>query len=69
MFDYEGPVVNSAMCNLTVRVFEHLKITFPMDVEKRLSYTQRILRGAVIKKYRAVLVECKHLAKDIAGYK
>ena len=43
-FDHEGPVVISAMRNLTVGVFEHLKITSPMYVEKSLSYTQRILR-------------------------
>ena len=57
------------MRNLTVRVFEHLEINSTTDMDQRLAYTQRILRGAVIKKYRAVLVECKHLAKDIAGYK
>ena len=31
-FDHEGPVVISAMRDLTIGVFEHLKITFPMDV-------------------------------------
>ena len=67
MFDYEVPIVNSTMRNLTVRVFEHLNITFPMDVENRLSYTQRILRGAVIKKYREVLATCRQSAKELVG--
>ena len=39
----------------------------PMDVDQRLVYTQRILRGYAIKKYKAVLLDCKKLAKDIAG--
>ena len=32
-FDHNGPVVIGAMHNLTVGVFEHLKITSPMDVK------------------------------------
>ena len=44
-FDHEGPVVINAMRNLTVRVFEHLDIILPTDVDKSLAYTQRILRG------------------------
>ena len=44
------------MYNLTVRVFEHLNITSPMDVDKRLAYMQRILRGASLKEYQEVLV-------------
>ena len=39
-----------------------------MDVKKRAAYTQRILRGAALKNYKAVLVECKQLAKDLVGY-
>ena len=56
MFDHEGPAVISVMHNLTVKVFEHLNITSPMDVKKRLAYTQRILRRAALKKYLEVLV-------------
>ena len=37
-FDQEEPVVINAMRDLTVGVFEHLDITSPMDVEKRLAY-------------------------------
>ena len=44
------------MRNLTVRVFENLYITSPTDVDQKLAYTQRILRGDDIKKYRGVLV-------------
>ena len=47
-FDHEGPVVTSAMHKLTIGVFENLKITSPMDVDKRLAYTQSILRGAAL---------------------
>ena len=37
------------MRNLTVGVFENLKITSPMDMDKRLAYTHHILRGAALK--------------------
>ena len=69
MFDHEGPTVVRAMRTRTVGVFEHLDITSPMDVDQRVAYTQRILRGAALKNYREVLVECKHSEKDIAGDK
>ena len=63
-FDHEGPAVISSMLNLTVVVFEHLKITPPpRDAKKRLSSMQRILRGAALKKYQEVLVICRHSAK------
>ena len=34
-FYHKGSVVIIAMCNLTVNVFEHLDITYPMDVNKK----------------------------------
>ena len=46
------------MRNLTSGVFEHLMITFPMEVNQR-----------VLNKYKTVLLECKQLAKDLAGDK
>ena len=67
MFDHEGPVVIGAMRNITIRLFEHLNITSHMNVDKRLAYTQSILRGAALKKYREVLVTCRQSAKDLAG--
>ena len=57
----------STMCDLTCGVFEHLEITSTMDVNQRISYTQRLLRGAALKKYKSVLMECKESAKDIPG--
>ena len=55
------------MRDLTVGVFEQLEINYPVDMEKWISYTQRILRGSAIKKYREVLFSCKQLAKELAG--
>ena len=52
MFDHEEPMVINAMQNLTARFLEHLDIISPTDVDKRLAYMQRILRGSVLKKYR-----------------
>ena len=58
-FYNEGPTVVNLMRDLTSGVFEHLGITLTMDVDQRVAYMQRILIGAVIKKYKVVLVECK----------
>ena len=68
-FDHEGPALVNVMRDLTSRVFDHLGITFPMDVDQRLAYKQRILRVAALKKYKVVLVDCKQSAKDLAGDK
>ena len=67
MLDHEEPVVINAMRNLTVGVFEHLEIISPTDVDKGLAYTQRILRGSALKKYREILVTCKQPKKELAG--
>ena len=56
------------MCDLTFRVFDHLEITSPMDLDKRVAYTQRIIRGAALKNYREVLVACRQLEKELTGY-
>ena len=36
-----------------------------MDVNKRIAYTQRILRGYALKKYREVLLKISQLAKEL----
>ena len=55
------------MCDLTSGVFEHLDITSTMDVDQMVAYTQRIIIGAALKTYKAVLIECNHSVKDLAG--
>ena len=55
------------MRDLTDRVFEYLKIVSPIDVEKRMVYTQRILGGAALLKYQDFLVIRFPLAKELAG--
>ena len=57
------------MHDLTSGMFEQLGMTSFMEVEQRIAYTQRILRGAAFKKYKAVRIECKYIAKDLAGDK
>ena len=57
------------MRELTSKVFEHLEITSPMDVDPRVAYMQRILRGGALKKCRVFLLECKRSAEEIAGDK
>ena len=36
-----------------------------MDVDRMVAYMQRILRGAALKNYRSVLVECKQSSKEL----
>ena len=55
-----------AMYDLKVGVFEHLEITSPMDADQRILYTQRILRGTDIKKYKQILEGCKVPIKGIS---
>ena len=55
------------MRDLTIRVFDHIEIISPTDVDKRLAYTQRILKGLALKKYREVLVTCNQSAKAPGG--
>ena len=69
MFDHEGPTVVSAMRDLTRWLFDNLDITSPMGVDQWVAYTQRILIGAVLKKYKAFLLEFKQLKKDLSGDK
>ena len=38
-----------------------------MDVNKRIAYTQRIIRGFIINKYKRVLVELKETEKGVDG--
>ena len=66
-FDREGPAVFNTMRDLTSGVFEHLDITSPIDVYQRVAYRQIILRGAALKNYKAVWVECKQSSKYISG--
>ena len=56
------------MRDLMVGVFEHLYIIFVIDVDLRIKYTERILRGPAIKKFLHVLLECKESANGLAGY-
>ena len=50
MLNCEGPAVVNTVFDLTSGVFRHLYINYPMDVDQRVAYIQRIPRGAVIKK-------------------
>ena len=55
-FDHELTALVSAMHELPSGVFEHLDITYPMDVAQRLAYMQSILRGDVINKYKLIML-------------
>ena len=53
------------MCDLTVGVFEHIEITSRLDLDKRIKYIDRILRGPSLKQFRQVLLELKALKKGV----
>ena len=55
------------MRDLKRGLFEDLEITFPLDVDKRVNYMQRLLKRLALNKYKTVLSECKASAKVIAG--
>ena len=57
MFDNQVPAMVHVMRDLSSRVFEYLEITSPLDVDKRVNYTQRLLRVLGLKKYNTILVE------------
>ena len=44
-FNHMGTYAVRTMRNLTSGVFEDLEITSPMYVDKRVNYTQRLIRG------------------------
>ena len=48
-----------AMRYIKVIVFEHQEITSDINIDKRINYTQLILRGMSLKEYKEVLVGCK----------
>ena len=52
---------------LNVGVFEHIETTYPMDVDQRVAYTQRILELSELKYYREVLVELRQSTKELVG--
>ena len=57
-----------AMRDLGFGVFKNLEITSVMDIYKRIKYTERIIRGSELKKYRHIMVKCKESEKGIVGY-
>ena len=66
-FDHTVSAVVRVMHDLTHGVFEHLEITPPLDVDRRVNYTQNLLRGPVLKNYKTVMAECKDPSKGISG--
>ena len=58
-FYHEGTTIVNAMRDLRVGIFEHLNIISWSDVDERIKFIERILKGATLKKFRAVLLYCK----------
>ena len=67
MFDHEGPAVIRAMRDLTAGVFGNLEIKCDIYVDKRVKYTQKILRGTALKKYKQVLAGYKESEMGLSG--
>ena len=63
-FYHEGPTLIVTMHDLNVGLFEHFENTSLMEVDRRVDYTQHILRRADHKKYRDILFVCRQLARE-----
>ena len=59
MFGHEGTAVINAMRDIIIVVFERIEIASNMDLDIRIKYTERIMRGPVLNKFRQSLLECK----------
>ena len=57
------------MQEITRGVFGQLDITSPTDVDQRVAYINRVLRGDALNKYKAVLLEWNQSAEDTKGDK
>ena len=55
-FNHEGPELVNAIYDLSGDFFDRLEINSPTDVYKRVAYTQRIIRGYMLKNYKAFLL-------------
>ena len=66
-FNNTGLTVVRVMHDLTVRLFEHQETTSPTDSDQRIAYTEWIIRGAALNKYKIILEECNDSVKEIAG--
>ena len=58
-FYHEVPNVFNVMHDLMLCIFEHLGITSSLDVDDRVKYIERILKGESQKKFKSVLVSYK----------
>ena len=66
-FDHQGTVGIRTMRVINSGVFEKLEIPSPLDIDKRVNCTKRLLRWLVLKKYKDILTECKETLKGISG--
>ena len=57
----------NAMLYITVGVSKYLEIMSKLDLDISIKYTERILRGPELNKFRQVLLECKESAKGLVG--
>ena len=66
VFDHQVHAVVRAMRGLTVRLIEHIEITYPTDADKMIKCMQRILMGTVLNKYIQVLAGFKKSDKGLS---
>ena len=66
-FDHQGTVGVRTIRVINSGVFENLEIPSPLDIDKRVNCTKRLLRWLLLKKYKDILTECKETLKGISG--
>ena len=68
MFDHQGHTVVHAIHYLTFGIFEHLNITAKTYMDQRVKYTECILTGPALNKYRSILLVCNEAENTYARY-
>ena len=52
----EGPTATIAMCDLKIGIFEHMRITYSLDVDVRFKSIGIILKGDALNIFRSMIV-------------
>ena len=66
-FNHERPTMVNAMCDLTVRLFDHMDIMVKIVLDIRIDYTEYILTVPEMEKYRTTLMVFKETARVYVG--
>ena len=67
-FDHQGPKIVCVICRIMVRLFEHLGMTTWKGIDQRWMFVEEFYNGTALIKFSNVVLSCKEIARDEAGY-